>query len=97
MHERRGLGVELLRERSETQVAPEHLSRHHVSRSWSIQEALELCDILLLLDRSALLAHILASHDVGADDAPVRAAYPAGGLVNELQRHGDGDGFLLFS
>lgn len=57
----------------------------------------ELCDIPLLLGGPALLAHTFASHDVGADDAPVRAAYPTGALVNELQRHCDSDGFLLFS
>jgi hypothetical protein len=60
-------------------------------------EAYKRCLSLLLLGRSALLARILPSHDVGADDAPVRATYPARALVNELQRHGDGDGFMLFS
>ena len=95
MHERRGLGVEFLRERSEAQVAPQHLSWHHTCKPWSIQNAPHLCDILLL-GGLTWLAGILALHDMRADDAPVRAAYPAGVLDNELQRHDKYDGFMLF-
>lgn len=71
VHECLGLGVELLREGCETQVTPEHLSRYHVSKFWSVEEALGFCDILLLFGGSALFAGILALHHMGADLAPV--------------------------
>ena len=50
------------------------------------------CNVLLLLGGAARLALVLASHDMGADDAPIRTSYPAGALVDELQHHGDSGG-----
>lgn len=93
MHEPRGLRVELPRERSQTQITPKHLSRKYISRSrnWT----LGLCGILVFGGGSTLLACVLASHNMGADDTPVRAAYPARALVNELQCHGRGDDDIL--
>lgn len=81
MHGGRGLGVELMGERSQTQVGPEHLTRHHRSTSWSIEKVLEFCDSLLLLDGSALLARILASHDVERIMRLSELTHPVGALV----------------
>ncbi|KAJ5856794.1 hypothetical protein N7455_007688 [Penicillium solitum] len=47
-------------------------------------EAVELCYILLLSGSAVLVRSILRMND-----APGRAAYPAGTMVNELQQNGD--------
>lgn len=56
---------------------------------------IKVSSVLLLLNKSALLARILASHDVGANDASVSTGYPTRALVNELQRHNSCDSFML--
>lgn len=50
----------------------------------------------MFLGGLALLACILASHNMGADKTPVRAGYPTGTLVDKLQGHDDGVIILFF-
>jgi len=54
-------------------------------------------DGCLVSRRLAWSARILASHDMGTNDAPVRLrrTYPYRTLIDELQRHARHDGLFL--
>lgn len=57
----------------------------------ALKRRLASAALFSFLGGSALFTHILVSHDMGADGAPVRAVYPAEALVYELQGHGEDD------